>query len=195
MSAAAGYKDSVRQAAASATVCKTKESARRLRIRASARTGTVARSSGRDEQPGRRAMLLPARACAAPPRRCARRAPRLAFAFAARGVAAAAAGGGDGGLAGVLGGQVSVGGIAGFAVGYGSKRVGQLLMVLLGCEIVALQLMAKRGWVDVRWNNIVRDISPHVEKEGLDRVLHTVRFKIPFAGAFTAGLYAGLRYT
>lgn len=159
----------------------------------SARTRGCARCACAARAPGAlRAMLLPARASCARARRCARRAPRLAF--AARGVATAA-GDGGGGVAGVLGGQLSVGSVAGFAVGYGSKRVGQLLMVLLGCEIVALQLMAKRGWVDVRWNNIVRDISPHVEKEGLDRVLHTVRFKIPFAGAFTAGLYAGLRYT
>jgi uncharacterized membrane protein (Fun14 family) len=98
-------------------------------------------------------------------------------------------------MAGALGGQVSVGSIAGFAVGYGSKRIGQLLLVLLGCEIVALQLMAKRGWVDVRWNKIARDVSPDVDREGLDRVMETVKFKIPFAGAFSAGLYAGLRWS
>lgn len=98
-------------------------------------------------------------------------------------------------MASALGGQLSVGSIAGFAVGYGSKRIGQLLLVVLGCEIVALQVMARRGWVDVKWNRIARDISPHMEKDGLDRVLQTVKFRVPFAGAFSAGMYAGLRYT
>lgn len=68
-------------------------------------------------------------------------------------------------------------------------------MVMVGVEIVALQLMAQRGWVDVNWNKITRDISPHIERDGLDRVMHTLKFRVPFAGAFTAGMYAGVRWT
>lgn len=96
---------------------------------------------------------------------------------------------------GALGGQVSVGSICGFAVGYGTKRIGQLLMVALGCEIVALQLMAKQGWVDVKWDRIAADISPHVEKEGVERIIETVKFKLPFGAAFTGGAYVGFRWT
>lgn len=84
------------------------------------------------------------------------------------------------GAAAALGGQLSVGSVCGFAVGYGTKRVGQLLMVALGCEIVAIQLMARKGWLTVHWNQVTKDISPHVEKEGLDRIIETVKFKLPF---------------
>lgn len=98
-------------------------------------------------------------------------------------------------LANTLGGQLSVGSVLGFATGYSIKRIGQLILVVIGSEVIALQLMARRGWVVVNWGVISREFSPHVERQGVDRVLHTLRFRIPFAGAFTAGVYAGLRWT
>lgn len=124
-------------------------------------------------------LVSHSRVAAAP--RCRRRgaacAPRRR-AVAALAAASAEGARPGGGAAAALGGQVSVGSVAGFAVGYGAKRVGQLLLVVLGCEIVALQVMARRGWVDVRWDQIVRDISPHVERKGLDRAVHTLKFKV-----------------
>lgn len=98
-------------------------------------------------------------------------------------------------LAEALGGQLTVGGVIGFATGYAVKRVGQLILVIMGCEVVVLQLFAQRGWVIVNWNRIGKDLSPHVEKEGFDRVVEALKFKVPFAGAFSAGCYAGFRWT
>lgn len=93
-----------------------------------------------------------------------------------------------------LGGQVTVGGVAGFATGYAVKRIGQVLMVVVGLEIVALQMMSKRGWVSVDWKAIGDELSPHVEKERLDRAVDAFRYKMPFAGAFSAGCLAGLKW-
>ena len=93
-----------------------------------------------------------------------------------------------------LGGQVSVGGVLGFAAGYAVRRIGQLLLLIVGVEILALQLMSKREWVDVRWKKIGRDLSPHVEKGAFQRLVDGVAFKIPFAAAFSGGMYAGLRW-
>lgn len=101
----------------------------------------------------------------------------------------------QGSLADSLGGQLSVGSVLGFATGYSIKRIGQLILVVIGSEVIALQLMARRGWVVVNWSAISREFDPHIEKHGVDRILHTLRFRIPFAGAFTAGVYAGLRWT
>lgn len=91
--------------------------------------------------------------------------------------------------------QLTVGGVVGFATGYAVKRVGQLLLVFIGCEVVALQLMAQQGWVVVDWPLIGRDLSPHVEKGGVDRIIDAVKLKAPFAGSFTAGCYAGFRWS
>lgn len=90
------------------------------------------------------------------------------------------------------GGQVVFGSVVGFATGYSIKKIGQLLLVLVGLEIVALQWMSSRGWVDVRWNTISKELSPHVEKDAVNRVVEAVKLKMPFAGSFSAGCYAGL---
>ena len=92
------------------------------------------------------------------------------------------------------GAQLSVGGVLGFACGYAVRRIGQLLLLVIGVEVLALQLMAQRGWVDVKWRTIGRDLSPHVEKDRLQRLLDGIKFKVPFAAAFTAGIYAGIRW-
>lgn len=94
-----------------------------------------------------------------------------------------------------LGGQVTVGGVAGFATGYATKRIGQMLLVVVGMEIVAMQIMAQRGWISVDWKAIQNELSPHVEKEGIERAVDAVKFKLPFAGAFGAGCLAGLNWT
>ncbi|CAN8072758.1 unnamed protein product [Agarophyton chilense] len=91
--------------------------------------------------------------------------------------------------------QLTVGSVLGFATGYTTKRVGQLLLVLIGCQLVALQLMAQRAWVVVNWQLISKDLSPHVERDRFDRVLEAIKLKMPFAGAFTASFYAGFRWT
>ncbi|PXF41743.1 FUN14 domain-containing protein 2 [Gracilariopsis chorda] len=98
-------------------------------------------------------------------------------------------------LASATANQLTVGSVLGFATGYATKRVGQLLLVLIGCELVALQLMAQRSWIVVNWQLISRDLSPHVEQDRFDRVMEAIKLKMPFAGAFTASFYAGFRWT
>lgn len=93
-----------------------------------------------------------------------------------------------------IGTQLSVGGILGFATGYAIRRIGQLLILVIGVEILALQMMARQQWVDVKWKKIGRDLSPHVEKDAVQRLVDGVAFKIPFAASFTGGIYAGLRW-
>lgn len=97
-------------------------------------------------------------------------------------------------MGGALGGQVTVGGVAGFATGYAVKRIGQVLLVIVGLEVVALQMMSRRGWVSVDWKAISDEVSPHVEKERMERAFDAVKYKMPFAGAFGAGCAAGLKW-
>lgn len=92
------------------------------------------------------------------------------------------------------GNQVIFGTLLGFATGYTMKRVGQLLLVFIGLEVIALQLMSNSGWVIVNWPVISRDLSPHVENSAVERVLEAVKIRGHLAGSFTAGCYAGLKW-
>lgn len=91
--------------------------------------------------------------------------------------------------------QLAIGSAVGFATGYAIKRVGQVLLVFIGLEIIALQLMANQGWVIVNWPLISKDLSPHVEKGAFDRVIDALKLKLPFGGSFTAGCYAGFNWS
>lgn len=92
------------------------------------------------------------------------------------------------------GSQIAIGTFVGFASGYAIRRVGQLIILLVGLQVMSLQLMANYGWVDVKWPVISRDLSPHMEKNTVDRVIDAVKLKLPFAGSFSAGCYAGLKW-
>lgn len=94
-----------------------------------------------------------------------------------------------------MGGQLTVGSLLGFATGYAIKRVGQAVLVLVGLQIISLQLMDQRGWVIVNWSLIGQDLAPRVKGNEVDRFINAIRIKAPFAGGFTAGCYAGFRWS
>lgn len=91
--------------------------------------------------------------------------------------------------------QLTAGSLLGFATGYAAKRIGQLLIVITGAQVVAVQLMAKRGWLAVDWDRIVEDLAPHVQRNRIDRFMDIAKFRVPFAGSFSAGCYAGFRWS
>lgn len=93
------------------------------------------------------------------------------------------------------GSQVSVGSLLGFATGYAAKRIGQLLLVIAGVQVIAVQLMARRGWLVVDWDRVGKDLAPNVKSERVDWMLGLVKYRVPFAGAFTAGCYAGFQWS
>lgn len=91
--------------------------------------------------------------------------------------------------------QMAIGSFTGFATGYATKRLGQLILVLVGCELLVLQMMAERAWIIVNWDRISTDLSPHVKGDRLDRVVDGVKRKMPFAGTFSAAFYMGFKWT
>jgi uncharacterized membrane protein (Fun14 family) len=64
-------------------------------------------------------------------------------------------------------GQVTFGGLAGYAVGYALKKVGRALAIVLGLLFIALQLLAQAGYVQVDWTRIQRDVEPLLQQPGL----------------------------
>ncbi|WP_198665521.1 FUN14 domain-containing protein [Thermus sediminis] len=94
-------------------------------------------------------------------------------------------------------GQVTFGGLAGYAVGYALKKVGRVLAILLGLLFVALQLLAQAGYVQVDWTRIQQDVEPFLQQPGLqslwERLLSTLTHNLPFGASFVGGLILGLR--
>ncbi len=94
-------------------------------------------------------------------------------------------------------GQISFGGLAGFAVGYALKKIGRTALVIFGLLFIALQVLAFMGFVEVHWLRIEQAASPALRREGLEgawkALLGVLAHNIPFAGAFVPGLLLGLR--
>lgn len=94
-------------------------------------------------------------------------------------------------------GQLTFGGMAGFATGYALKKIGRVLAVGLGLLFVVLQLLAQAGYVQVDWTRIQKDVEPLLQDEGVkdlwERLLATLTHNLPFGASFTAGLLLGLR--
>lgn len=94
-------------------------------------------------------------------------------------------------------GQISFGGLAGFAVGYALKKVGRVALVVFGLLFVVVQLLAYLGFIEVNWLRIQQVASPVLERNSLESawkgLLGVLTQNIPFAGAFVPGLLLGLR--
>ncbi|MDM7324269.1 MAG: FUN14 domain-containing protein [Thermus sp.] len=94
-------------------------------------------------------------------------------------------------------GQVTFGGLAGYAVGYALKKVGRFLAIILGLLFVAVQLLAQAGYIQVDWTRIQRDVEPFLQQPGLqglwERLLNTLTHNLPFGASFMGGLILGLR--
>ncbi len=94
-------------------------------------------------------------------------------------------------------GQVTFGGLAGYAVGYALKKLGRLLAVALGLLFVVVQLLAQAGYIQVDWTRIQKDVEPLLQQPGLqslwERLLTTLTYNLPFGASFVGGLILGLR--
>ncbi|WP_243027931.1 FUN14 domain-containing protein [Thermus albus] len=94
-------------------------------------------------------------------------------------------------------GQMTFGGLAGYAVGYALKKVGRFLAIILGLLFVAVQLLAQAGYIQVDWTRIQKDVEPLLKQPGLqslwERLLNTLTYNLPFGASFVGGLILGLR--
>ncbi|KAJ8905914.1 hypothetical protein NDN08_002416 [Rhodosorus marinus] len=95
----------------------------------------------------------------------------------------------------VIGEQLTVGSLLGFATGFSIKKIGKMLLFVLGSEVIFLQYCSYRNWVDVHWQKIADDVSPALERKRLVGLLNALASRMPFATSFTAGVYAGIKYT
>ena len=95
-------------------------------------------------------------------------------------------------------GQISFGGLAGFATGYALKKVGRVAIVIFGLLFIAVQLMAYFGVVKIDWLRIQSYADPLLKRESLEgffnAIVRVLTNNVPFAGAFIPGFLLGLRF-
>lgn len=92
-----------------------------------------------------------------------------------------------------VGEQVSFGGMLGYATGFTIRKVGKAVLFLVGAEVVILQYMSYRHWVNVDWRRLSRDLSPKMSKSSWEAFVNVLLYRIPFSAAFSGGLIAALR--
>lgn len=91
---------------------------------------------------------------------------------------------------GPVGEQLSFGCVLGIATGFCLRKLGRMLMVVVGGEVLVLQYMAHRGWAHVGWDKMARDLSPALDGGRFRDSIGLLAYKMPFATAFT-GAFGG----
>lgn len=86
---------------------------------------------------------------------------------------------------GPIGEQVSFGCALGIATGFCLRKLGRMLMVVVGGEVLVLQYMSHRGWASVSWDKMSRDMSPALDGSRFRHSIGLLAYKMPFASAFT----------
>jgi len=103
----------------------------------------------------------------------------------------------QGDLAGI-GGQVGLGVVLGFAVGYTAKKALRILLVVAGILILCQLLLQDYGVISIHWQTIEKAYNDGVMRTGgFNKILRlwaeSVGAYLPVAGSFVFGFIFGFR--
>lgn len=95
-------------------------------------------------------------------------------------------------------GQISFGGLTGFATGYAMKKIGKVALFIFGTIFVLLQVLAYTGVIEINWLRIQQFAEPALQRPALESALNSVigvlTNNLPFAGSFIPGFLLGLKF-
>ncbi|WP_291426228.1 FUN14 domain-containing protein [Deinococcus sp.] len=92
--------------------------------------------------------------------------------------------------------DLSLGAILGFATGVAVKFVGRIVLVGVGLLFIAIQLLSIEHIVSVDWLKLQSLTEPWFRQggeAGISWFTRVLTSRLPFVGAFIAGLLLGLR--
>lgn len=101
-------------------------------------------------------------------------------------------------------GDISVGTGLGFCSGYALKQVGKAAAVTVGALFVLVQVASAKGYIDVNWKKVEKDVITAVDPDGdgkitkkdlkiwFDRLLVTLKYNLPSSAGFSAGFVLGI---
>jgi uncharacterized membrane protein (Fun14 family) len=88
---------------------------------------------------------------------------------------------------------LSIGGIGGFFVGYGIRKVTKILAIALGVFFLAVISLDYIGVFAINYEGIVELISKLFDPTQAAEVLMPLIANLPLVGSFTAGFAIGLK--
>jgi uncharacterized membrane protein (Fun14 family) len=93
-----------------------------------------------------------------------------------------------------LAGEIGIGGVGGFLVGYSLKKAAKILAIIFGLCFLALQYLAYEGIISINYDSLRGYVTEFLGQSGTvqswitDFIAH-----MPFGAAFVGGLYIGLQ--
>ncbi|GGJ45547.1 FUN14 domain-containing protein [Deinococcus roseus] len=94
-------------------------------------------------------------------------------------------------------GQLSFGGVLGFAAGYFVKKVGKIALFVVGGLFIVLQILAAYGFIQIDWLSIQQKADPLFDEKNVktatDSFMKLITANLPFTGAFVAGFAIGFK--
>ena len=88
-------------------------------------------------------------------------------------------------------GELSIGGIGGFMVGYSFKKVTKIVAFLLGIGFISLQYLAYKGIISINYGSM-KEFAKNLIYGGSELILDLIAHA-PFGAAFTGGFYLGIK--
>jgi uncharacterized membrane protein (Fun14 family) len=90
--------------------------------------------------------------------------------------------------------QLGIGGVGGFIVGYTLKKIGKLIVVLIGLFIIALLYLSTRGIININYEALWSAASGLVGSSGeVFSWLIGLLSIMPFLGSFAVGFLLGFK--
>ena len=93
-----------------------------------------------------------------------------------------------------LAGEVGIGGIGGFLVGYAAKKTAKIVAVLLGITFLGLQYLAYEDIIAIDYLALQNFANELVgQAAGTQSILTDLIVHAPFGASFVGGVYLGLQ--
>ena len=104
-----------------------------------------------------------------------------------------------------LAGQLGLGGITGYSVGYATKEIGKKVLFWGGTIVIGLQLLAYKGIVTMHWGNLFSTLTESLDQDGdgkftgqdaqlwFQKFTKIVSHGVPGSASFMTGMYLALR--
>lgn len=91
-------------------------------------------------------------------------------------------------------GQIGIGGVGGFLVGYALKKFAKLVAIFLGLGFVVLQYLAYVGVIAINYG-AMKDWALSIvgQASGLGGAIYNILANLPFGASFVIGLYLGIK--
>ena len=93
-----------------------------------------------------------------------------------------------------IAGEVGIGGVGGFLVGYATKKAAKMLAFLIGITFLGLQYLAYKNIISIDYTalqNFANELAG--QAAGTQSILTDLIVHAPFGASFVGGVYLGLQ--